>query len=110
MRSTQDTRGNWRRGESASAGHNTPSIEAIMEGINDAPAVSVVVGGGGAMQGELEHLKARVAALEEENDLLAVAATREPELLADVQRCGGVIDARACYHVSGAAVVATAQH
>eukprot|EP00752_Nemacystus_decipiens_P014772 g13151.t1 len=35
---------------------------------------------------EMERLRARVAELEAENDLLAVAATREPELLADVNR------------------------
>lgn len=58
-----------------------------MEGTNDAPVVGVT---GGAMQGELERLKARVAVLEEENDLLAVAATHEPELLSDVQRCGAM--------------------
>lgn len=35
---------------------------------------------------ELDRLRARVAELEEENDLLAVAATREPALLADINR------------------------
>eukprot|EP00903_Cladosiphon_okamuranus_P012784 g11949.t1 len=35
---------------------------------------------------ELERLRARVVELEEENDLLAVAATREPELLANIKR------------------------
>lgn len=44
-----------------------------------------VEGGGGAAE-EVERLRARVAALEEENDLLAVSATREPELMADVKR------------------------
>jgi len=38
-------------------------------------------------QGDAERrLRARVAELEEENDLLAVAAAREPELLADIKR------------------------
>lgn len=35
---------------------------------------------------DLERLRARVVELEEENDLLAIAATREPELLADIKR------------------------
>lgn len=64
-----------------------------MEGTNDAPHVGVAAGS--TMQGELERLKARVADLEEENDLLAVAATREPKLLSDVLRCGAV-HVRAC--------------
>ena len=33
-------------------------------------------------------MRARVAALEEENDVLALAATHEPELIADVKRQG----------------------
>lgn len=39
-----------------------------------------------AMEEQLEHLRARMAALEEENDLLALSAAREPELIADVKR------------------------
>lgn len=42
------------------------------------------VGGDGAQ--EMERMRARVAALEEENDVLALAATHEPELIADVKR------------------------
>lgn len=58
-------------------------------------ASSVMEDGGSAGEGkegddgtfaELERLRARVVELEEENDLLAVAATREPELLADITR------------------------
>lgn len=43
-------------------------------------------GGGDGAFAELERLRARVVELEEENDLLAIAATREPELLADINR------------------------
>lgn len=49
---------------------------------------SAVAGGGenGATNEEVERLRARVAALEEENDVLALAAAHEPELIADVKR------------------------
>lgn len=43
-------------------------------------------GGGDGTFADLERLRARVVELEEENDILAVAATREPELLADINR------------------------
>ncbi|CAM9741126.1 unnamed protein product [Ectocarpus sp. 12 AP-2014] len=42
--------------------------------------------GAGGGQDIVRQLRARVAELEEENDLLAVAATHEPRLLADVKR------------------------
>ncbi|CAN0162321.1 unnamed protein product [Scytosiphon promiscuus] len=42
------------------------------------------IGGDGGAR--LERLLQRVAELEEENDVLAVAATREPELVADINR------------------------
>lgn len=35
---------------------------------------------------ELNRLKTRISSLEEENDLLAIAATREPKLIANVKR------------------------
>lgn len=47
---------------------------------------SVGEDGAGGVQDIVRQLRARVAELEEENDLLAVAATHEPQLLADVKR------------------------
>lgn len=46
-------------------------------------------GAGGGIDGDgtrVERLLRRVTELEEENDVLAIAATREPELLADIKR------------------------
>ena len=47
-----------------------------------------VEGGAGDGAQEMESMRARVTALEEENDILALAATHEPELIADVKRQG----------------------
>lgn len=35
---------------------------------------------------ELDALQKRIARLEEENDVMAIAATREPQLLEDIKR------------------------
>ena len=44
--------------------------------------------GHGAQQDKIQDLRSRVIALEAENDILAESATREPELIAKVQRSG----------------------
>lgn len=54
-----------------------------------------VSGGGGDGAQEMESMRARVAALEEENDVLAMAAMHEPELIADVKRQGVLCACRA---------------
>lgn len=67
----------------AGAEGNIAAVEAALV----APEVT------SSQEAELERLRTRVSCLEEENDLLAVAATREPKLLADVKRW---VPSRAC--------------
>lgn len=55
-------------------------------GMEDGGAAGGNKGRGDVTFAELERLRARVVELEQENDLLAVAATREPELLSNIKR------------------------